>query len=334
MAGAGSTAERAGVESLRPINQRLSLLAECCVEAAAAWSAPPAPKGRRPDWAIFALGKLGSRELTVHSDLDLVVVYDGDPRDSATFMARQDLVAAIQRMLEEPTADGVAYRVDTRLRPEGKKGALAMPVVAFERYLGERAEIWERMAWTRGRWIAGSRAVGEHVDAAVRQFVYGEWDERIPTVMADIRRRMERELVQSGARHLEYKIGCGGLADIDFVLQMIQIRAGAADAELRVSGTREALGRLRGTPWLVDGELDDLERAYAFLRRLELYARMDVDANVGALATAPEQLRVVGKRMGLPDPAGESLLEEFGRVTARVRGIYETVLARLGAAAE
>ncbi|HVR31065.1 MAG TPA: DUF294 nucleotidyltransferase-like domain-containing protein [Thermoanaerobaculia bacterium] len=312
------------------LHRRLSLLAECCVASAAAWSAPPASSGE-PDWAIFALGKLGSRELTVHSDLDLVVVYDGDPSDSATFMARQDFVAAFERCLEEPTADGVAYQVDTRLRPEGKKGALAMPLLAFERYLGERAEIWERLAWTRGRLVAGSRSLAARVEAAVSGFVYGPWDQRIPAVMADIRRRMERELTQPGGRHLELKVGRGGLADVDFALQMIQIREGHHREEIRVADTHELLDRLAGTPSIEDAELRDLRGAYSFLRRLELFARTDVDANVSALPDEAERLDPVGKRMGLPHPAAASLKEAYGEHTGRVREIYEAVLARLAA---
>jgi glutamate-ammonia-ligase adenylyltransferase len=338
------------------LHDRLSLLAECSVEAAAGW-AWSGSSSAEPDWVILALGKLGGRELTVHSDLDLVVVYDGDPGDSTTFMARQELVAAFERLLEEPTADGVAYAVDTRLRPEGKKGALAMPFVAFERYLRERAEIWERLAWTRGRSIAGSPALAARVEAALRDFVYGPWDGRIAGVMADIRRRMERELTQAGGRHLEFKVGRGGLADLDFALQMIQIREGATREELRVTGTRDLLARL-GAPsspaakpargkargagrksapaaarrrFLETAELAELAEAHVFLRRLELFSRMDLDSNLSAQPTSPDRLEAVAKRMGFAAPAGEGLVATYERITARVREVYESVLARLDA---
>jgi glutamate-ammonia-ligase adenylyltransferase len=150
--------------ALSALQERLSLLAECAVASAAEWTAPaPAVKKRKKsaqrDWVILGLGKLGGRELTIQSDLDLVIVYEGDPEDSATFMAKQSMATAFELLLEEPTADGIAYHVDTRLRPEGKKGALALPLVAFERYLRERAEIWERLAWTRCRSIAGSASL-------------------------------------------------------------------------------------------------------------------------------------------------------------------------------
>ena len=204
-----------------------------------------------------------------------------------------------------------------------------MPLVAFERYLRERAEIWERLAWTRFRAIAGSPTLAKKVEEAVQAFVYGPWEPRIPAVMSDIRRRMERELAQPGGAHLELKIGRGGLADVDFAVQMIQIREGATRAEVRVPGTREALARLAGTSWLEPQELRDLEAGYGFLRRLELFARLDVDAGVSAIPADPERLEVLGRRLELPAPAGESLSDSFARTTERVRAIYDAVLARL-----
>jgi glutamate-ammonia-ligase adenylyltransferase len=370
-----------GETRLAELQERLTLLAECSVAAAAQWADPAsgarAPIGssesapvagaepsNRPksakttkkspsagespkrvrgakaapatvtpaidgDWVILALGKLGGRELTVHSDLDLVMVYRGDPADSTRFMAMQEMATSFERMLEEPTAAGIAYHVDTRLRPEGKKGALAMPLVAFERYLRERAEIWERLAWTRYRSIAGSTELAARVEEAICAFVYGPWDERIPTVMGDIRRRMERELAQPGGPHLEFKIGRGGLSDVDFAVEMIQMREGAVRPELRVPGTRRALALLGKAKWIEPGELDDLTRGYHFLRRLELFARLDVDAGLSAVPADAERLAVLGRRLGLEAPAGDRLAETFASVTERVREIYEAVLARL-----
>jgi glutamate-ammonia-ligase adenylyltransferase len=335
--------ETGGIDPLRRLQERLTLLAECAVAAAAAWTAPAAAGSRAAgaktkrgarakssaDWVVLALGKLGGRELTVHSDLDLVLVYEGDPADSATFMAMQEMATSFERMLEEPTADGIAYHVDTRLRPEGKKGALSMPRVQFERYLLERAEIWERLAWTRYRTIAGSKKLAARVEKAVCAFVYGAWEKRIPKIMNDIRRRMEKELASPGGSHLEMKIGRGGLADIDFLVEMIQMKEGAQRLELRVPGTRATLDRLGSTPWIEHEELTDLESAHRFLRRLELYARLDLDASASAVPADPERLEALGRRLGFDAPAGEKLAETFASTTDRVRAIYEAVLGRL-----
>ncbi|MBI4521726.1 MAG: bifunctional [glutamate--ammonia ligase]-adenylyl-L-tyrosine phosphorylase/[glutamate--ammonia-ligase] adenylyltransferase, partial [Gemmatimonadetes bacterium] len=313
--------------SLTRLEERLSLLADTCVAQAAAWSLPP--RLDAVEWAIVALGKLGGSELTVHSDLDLVVLYRGDSDDSDTFLALQRFVQDMERCLEEPTEEGVAYHIDTRLRPEGRKGALAMPVGMFHTYLASRAEIWERLAWTRSRVLAGADALAREVEASVRQFVYGPWDPAVPRYMTDLRGRMERELGDPSGRQLEFKIGRGGLADIDFLLQMIQIREGHARPAFQVPGTRRLLEQLPETAFLTGAEVDELRRAHGFLRSLETFARMEMNTNVSAVADDPARLEVLGRRLGLEDPAADALVETFRHQTDRVRTIYENVIRRL-----
>ncbi len=313
--------------SLTDLQQRLSLLADICVEHAAHWSTPP--DHSRAEWAIVALGKLGGRELTVHSDLDLVVIYRGDPSDGRTFLGLQRFVEELERCLEEPTDEGVAYHIDTRLRPEGKKGALAMPLDNFLRYLDSRAEIWERLAWTRCRILAGSEKLGREVETAVQKFVYGPWDPRVPKYMRDIRRRMERELGGRSGRQLEFKIGRGGLADIDFMLQMVQIHEGRSRPDFRLAGTRQLLEQLPDSPFLSAAEAGQLRRAYGFLRSVETFARIDADTNLSAVPADPDILDALGRRLQLGEPPGESLRKTYEGETDIVRAIYESVISRL-----
>jgi glutamate-ammonia-ligase adenylyltransferase len=313
--------------SLTLLQQRLSLLADTCVAQAAAWSVPEGLGDQ--EWAVVALGKLGGAELTVHSDLDLVVVYRGDPADAERFGAWQRFVQDMMRCFEEPTEDGIVYRVDTRLRPEGRTGALAMPIATFRQYLDTRADIWERLAWTRGRVVTGADALAGELADAVRAFVYGPWDPRIPQYMTDVRGRMVRELGDPSGRQLEFKIGRGGLADIDFLLQMIQIREGHAQPAFRIPGTRGLLERLPETKFLTGAEADELRRAHGFLRSLETFARMEMDTNVSAVPIDGERLVVLGRRLGFPEPAGDVLRETYQRETERVRSVYEMVIARL-----
>lgn len=320
-------AESVSDGSLTRLQERLSLLADTCVAQAAAWSLPP--RLDAVDWVIVALGKLGGSELSVHSDLDLVVLYRGDSSDSDTFVAFQRFVRDMERCLEEPTEDGVAFHVDTRLRPEGRKGALAIPVGMFQQYLASRAEIWERLAWTRSRVLAGAAPLAREVEDSVRGFVYGPWDAAIPAYMTDIRGRMERELGDPSGGQLDFKIGRGGLADIDFLLQMIQIREGHTRPAFRVPGTRRLLERLPETGFLTGPEVDELRRAHGFLRSLETFARMETDTNTSAVAADPARFEVLGRRLGLADPAADALVETFGRETELVRGIYRNVVGRL-----
>ena len=298
---------------------------------AVARNLPPTPDTANVDggWTVFALGKLGSRELTVHSDLDLVFVYEGDPADAPRFERHQKFVRTVQDLLSKTTAAGSAYKIDTRLRPEGRMGALAIPLVAFERYLRERAEIWERMAWTRSRAVGGDAALAERVQRAVDDFVYGPWSDDIPAFARHVRARIERELAkEAGGARLDLKRGRGGLVDIDFLLQVLQIREGRTREEFRVAGTRRLLAALPDTDVLTPDDGDALRDAYGFLRNLETVLRIDTDTDGGAIATDPAALEPLARRLAAP-LSGAELLERYRATTSRVRAIYEAGMDRL-----
>ena len=322
------------VRRLDLLTDKLSLVADCALHAAAravARDLPPTPGAADPagGWTVFALGKLGSRELTVHSDLDLVFVYDGDPADARRFERHQKFVRTVQDLLSKTTAAGSAYKIDTRLRPEGRMGALAIPLVAFERYLRERAEIWERMAWTRCRAVCGDVALAERVQRAVDEFVYGPWSDEIPAFARHVRKRIERELArEAGGGRLDLKRGHGGLVDIDFLLQVLQIREGREREEFRVAGARRLLAALPDTSFLATGDGDALRDAYGFLRNLETVLRIDSDTDGGAIATDPATLEPLARRLAAP-LSGTELLERYRATTAQVRAIYEAGMNRL-----
>ena len=319
---------------LAPLNDKLSLVADCAVAAAAravARDQPPAPHAAEPDagWAVLALGKLGSRELTVHSDLDLVFVYAGETTDAARFQSHQKFVRAIHDLLSKKTAAGSAYEIDARLRPEGKMGALAIPFPAFQRYLGERAETWERMAWTRCRHVGGDATLAAQVRETVDAFVYGPWASDIPAYARHVRSRIERELAgEAAGDRLDLKRGRGGLADIDFLLQVLQIREGSARPDFRVAGTRWLLDALPETDFLPPSEADTLREAYWFLRELETVLRIHTDTGGGAIPTDPAALEPLARRLREPT-SGAELLARYRDVTMQVRAIYEKGMDRL-----
>ena len=319
---------------LAPLNDKLSLVADHAIQAAARTVAqhhPPSPDGGDPDagWTVFALGKLGSRELTVHSDLDLVFIYSGDTTDAARFQRHQKFVRAIYELLSKTTAAGSAYEIDTRLRPEGKMGALAIPFPAFQRYLRDRAETWERMAWTRYRHVGGDPALAAQVRETVDGFVYGPWAADIPPYARHVRSRIERELAREAAGdHLNLKRGRGGLADIDFLLQVLQIREGPTRNGFRVAGTRWLLETLPETDFLRPVEADTLRDAYWFLRELETVLRIHTDTGGGAISTDPVELEPLARRLREP-MSGAELLARYRDVTGKVRAIYEAGMDRL-----
>ena len=316
---------------LDQLNEKLSLVADCALQAAArvvAHHRPPgpAPAGPETGWAVFALGKLGSRELTVHSDLDIVFLYDGD---GSWFEPQQKFVRAIHDLLSKRTGAGVAYEIDTRLRPEGRMGALAISLVAFERYLRERAEIWERMAWTRCRFAGGDPAVAGRVNDVVTRFVYAPWTPAVVAYARRIRTRIERELANEAAGdQLDLKRGRGGLADIDFLLQVLQLREGPDRPEFRVAGARRLLAAFPDTDFLRPGEVDALRGAYGFLRDLETVLRIATDGGGGVISTDPDTVESFAHRLREPT-SGSGLLARYREVTTQVREIYETGMDRL-----
>ena len=314
---------------LDPLNEKLSLVADCALQAAArvvAHHRPPGPAGPETGWAVFALGKLGSRELTVHSDLDLVFLYDGD---GSWFEPQQKFVRAVHDMLSKRTAAGAAYEIDTRLRPEGRMGALSLSLTAFERYLRERAEIWERMAWTRCRFAGGDPALGARVQDVVARFVYAPWSPDVAAYARRIRTRIERELAnEAGGDELDLKRGRGGLADIDFLLQVLQLREGPAREEFRVPGARRLLAAFPETGLLPREEAAALGDAYRFLRDLETVLRITTDAGGGVISTDPDAVEPFACRLREP-VSGRELLDRYRDVTVRVREIYETGMDRL-----
>ena len=316
--------------SLETLTHKLSQVADAAIESA---TRRAAHESARPDperWVVVALGKLGGRELTVHSDLDLVFLYAGDPGDAPRFHRQQKFVRAVHDFLAKPTAEGSAYQLDTRLRPEGTKGALAVPVVAFRRYLDERAEIWERMAWTRSRFITGDTELATDVEAAVADFVYGPWQAEIPGYARRIRSRMERELAKETAGgRLDLKLGHGGLADIDFLVQVLQLREGPTRAEFRVAGTRQLLTSLPDTRFLDRVEVDQLRVSYEFLRELETMLRIDADSSIGWISTNAAELEPLARRLRHEPLTGEALLGRYREVTTGVRSVYEDVMKRL-----
>ena len=321
--------------SLSTLNQKLSMIADAALgfTTTRAWLSRKAPDGSgdsQERWIVLALGKLGGRELTVHSDLDLVFLYEGDPGDSSAYERQQAFVRTVYEVLEKRTSEGIAYDIDTRLRPEGRKGALAIPTAAFARYLDSRAEIWERMAWTRCRFVAGSKDLGDDVTERVCNFVYGPWDGEMPRYARQVRNRLEREIAKEATgNRLHLKVGKGGLADIDFLLQLVQIREGTSRSEFRLAGTRQLLSALPDNRYVTQPQADRLREAHDFLRTLETVLRIESDSSRGWMPNDPTELESVAVRVGMVPATGEALLQRYREVTTEVRAIFDEGMKKL-----
>ncbi|HWP34711.1 MAG TPA: bifunctional [glutamate--ammonia ligase]-adenylyl-L-tyrosine phosphorylase/[glutamate--ammonia-ligase] adenylyltransferase, partial [Thermodesulfobacteriota bacterium] len=328
-------ADIAGVLDEEAVSRQLTALAETCLRAALDIAAAAlAPRVGRPTtpYVVLGLGKLGGREMNYASDLDLLLVYgepgETEPPPGGRRLTHQEYYARfVQRtvsVLATPTAEGVAFNVDMRLRPSGNQGPLVTSAAAFERYHAESAALWERQALIRARVVAGDPGLGERLAAAATRFVY----ERPlpPDAAAEIHRlrgRMERELARESAGRYNIKLGRGGLADVEFLVQYLQLVAGRADPGVRTPNTREAIERLAAHGVLPADAAARLVEAYRFLRRLENRIRIVHDRSIDELAETGPELARLARRLGQDRAA---LVEAYRHHTEAVRALYERYL--------
>lgn len=205
-------------------------------ETARRFGPPPGRAG------VFAMGKLGGQEMTAGSDLDLIIIYDAD--DDETGAAQSWFTRFTQRLiaaLSAPTAEGMLYEVDMRLRPSGRAGPVAVSLTSFEHYQNEDAWTWEHMALTRLRFVAGDSALGETALRIAGQAIIrraGRSD--ITSDIIDMHQRLNKEKPGNGL--WDMKLGPGAMMDIEFILQHAQLQAG--DAQLITANSIEALAAL------------------------------------------------------------------------------------------
>jgi glutamate-ammonia-ligase adenylyltransferase len=319
------------------VSHELTTLAEVCLRAAARLAAQEvcARYGweRLPgEMVILGLGKLGSGELNYNSDLDLIFVYDAPP----TLVAAQEQFSKFaQRLitvLQITTREGIVYRIDTRLRPSGRSGPLVSSLDGFRRYHESSAQVWERQALIKARPVAGDAALAEAVAAIVAAFVY-----RAPLTTDEareirrLRQRMERELARESHERINIKTGRGGLVDVEFLTQMLQLSYGVQEPRVRVRNTIAALQALHDVGVLPAADHALLTDGYRFLRRVENALRLAHDRPVEDLDRGRMDLTTVAKRMGFAgsgNAAGEALWREYEVRRETIRACYERWFAR------
>ena len=298
--------------------------------------------GRPATFTVIGLGKLGGWELDFGSDLDVMFVFSkegvtdgrGSSGESVANSAFYSRVAErIINVLSSSTKSGYAYKVDARLRPEGTKSPLVHDLAALKAYYQERGQLWERQAMIRARAVAGDEALGCAVTELLEDFAYGSpiGPQDISAIDA-MRRRLERERAREGPGRRNFKLGRGGLADIEFACQILQLSYGAERPDVRCQNTFEAIGRLAIAGVLEKAEGEALADAYGFLRRVENQLRVERDRSVDVLPIEEEKIAALSRRMGFQGDTqaalAEAFLENYERQTSLVRALYETILTR------
>jgi len=274
-----------------------SVLAETCIEAAllgaerkvaARHGAIRDAHGTPQRMVVFGLGKLGGGELNFSSDIDLVLAFaesgvsDGErPLDADAYYAR--IGQAFVALLAERNADGYVYRVDLRLRPFGNSGRPVLSFSAMEQYYQREGRDWERYAWTKARAVGGDRSAGAHLLDTLRPFVFRRYlDYTAFAGLREMKALIDAEVARKDLAD-DLKLGPGGIREIEFIVQLVQLIRGGREPALRARGLLPALAACEQLGFIPSGRATKLRAAYRFLRRLENRVQMFADQQTHAI---------------------------------------------------
>jgi glutamate-ammonia-ligase adenylyltransferase len=315
-------------ETLRDVSD----LAEGCIRAASGaahrhlastFGVPRTATGEVPELVVLGMGKLGGRELNFSSDVDLVFLFDGagetdgprsiDNQDYFTRLGRE-----LIRLLDARTEDGFVFRVDMRLRPFGDSGPLVVSLASLEDYLHQHGRDWERYAWIKARAIVGGRAYERANQEFVRPFVYRRYlDFGVFESLREMKTLIVRE-VERRDREEDLKLGMGGIREIEFIAQAMQLVRGGSDHRLQCAGLLEVMPMLKGTKSLSDEAVSELTDAYLVLRKAENAVQMIRDEQVHSIPSEPADRARLCVNLGEPDwPAAIARIDSARRSVTR-----------------
>jgi glutamate-ammonia-ligase adenylyltransferase len=299
---------------------------------------PATPGYPRARFVVMGMGKLGGEELNFSSDVDLCYFYSSDAGhvgdgDVTLHHYYSELSRRITSALEEPTGEGMVFRVDLRLRPESRNGPLCNSLAAAERYYETFGRTWERQAWLRARPCAGDLALGWDLLAVLEPFVYPR--NAGPGMLDDVRalRAQFRDPADAGGAlgadgGFDVKLGSGGIRDVELVVQTLQLLNGGRRRDLRERHTPRALPRLVVAGLLTDREARTLADAYRFWRELEHRVMLEAGAQRHRLPADDAEREAMAVGLGFPD------LATFDRVVARERHAVEEIAATFAEGAQ
>lgn len=341
------------------VSEQLTDLADVCLEEAASMARDElAPRyglpfcrgdgtaGREAAFAVVALGRFGGRELGYHSPLDMIFIFDQDggtaphpdldskrfrPQTNQSYFSR--LAQRIISILSLRTGLGQVFQIDSRQRPSGHQGPLVSSLSSFARYHRESPKNWERQALTKSRVVFGPEPLRRGIDEVIRGFVYesplaGDFTAEL----IRLREKAEQESSAETGVPLDVKSGHGGLLDVIYLSQYLQIRHGKNRPSLHQTNTGRLLKALRQEKLLAEEDYAGLTAAYQFLLRLENRLRLLHDRSIDTLANDSGYLRRLALRMGYPEDANEapaeSLMRDYTRATRTIREVFQRSLGK------
>lgn len=263
-------------------------------------------RAKAAKFCIVSLGKLGSNELNYSSDIDLLFLYSTEGTTSGngsrgSVTNREyftKLAELITKIVGQQTGEGAAYRVDLRLRPHGRVGALAVSLNEAVKYYSTSAQAWERQTLIRARASAGDVEIFREFYAEVESKVYSI-DETIENALRNVKLSKEKiNLEHQTDKGFNVKLGTGGIREIEFIAQALQLAYGGRDRWLRASHTLKSLSRLTDRKLINDIDLTELSNAYEFLRRLEHHLQMEHGLQTHIVPQETEKSELVARKMG------------------------------------
>lgn len=326
-----------GVAGVQETLADLSAVADAAICAAIAWARvelesrygrPQTASGAPAAIVVLGMGKLGGRELNFSSDVDLVFGFtEHGETDGTRPTSNEEFFRALARrvigLLSKKTSDGFVYRVDTRLRPFGDSGPLAVSLPALETYLSQHGRDWERYAYVKARVINDWDGAGEFYDQVLRPFVYRRYlDYGVFSSLRDMKAMIEAEVRRKEFRD-NIKLGRGGIREIEFIVQTLQLVRGGTIPELRERGLLRALGRLVRPGCLSADAAATLREAYEFLRLFENRLQAINDRQTHDVPADPTSRSRLALAMGTSgwEPLAEKLALRRDAVAEQFRNI-------------
>ncbi|MGH8804098.1 MAG: bifunctional [glutamate--ammonia ligase]-adenylyl-L-tyrosine phosphorylase/[glutamate--ammonia-ligase] adenylyltransferase [Polaromonas sp.] len=311
--------------ALHVVTRAMTELAELALDLAmrssgevldALYGAPQNPEGARARMWVVGMGKLGARELNVSSDIDLIYVYDHDGGTAGRPDGRGQIsnheyfahqVKAVFSLIGDATEHGFVFRVDLALRPNGNSGPAAISLSALEEYFQAQGREWERFAWLKSRVVAPLECISSGSAQALRgsvlPFVFRRYlDYNVFDALRILHRQIREHAAKRCAGHPErandVKMSRGGIREIEFTVQLLQVVRGGQFPELRTRPTVDALQRLARAGLMPQATADALARAYDFLRRVEHRIQYLDDQQTHVLPTRDDDLGWIAETLG------------------------------------
>ncbi len=332
-------------QPLESVTEQISFLADAILESAVRvifrkqrdrYGTPRGPKGVPAEFVVLGLGKLGGLELNYSSDIDLICMYEHDGRtDGEQSLSNEDFYCAVVRdlieMLTGSAELGPLYRVDLRLRPGGSRSPLVMRAAAAKQYYDLSGRTWERQAFVKARPVAGSSELGQRFLRQLTPWIYQRY-----LSLADIaeikalKRRIEDLTKSKGEESSDVKTGRGGIRDIEFVIQFLQLLNGGDLPSVRTGNTLTAITQLSAEGCLSDQEKTILSENYRFLRKTEHRLQIMFDIQTHQLPRGDEERRKLAIRLGyssgLKENPQQYFEEDYEKITIENRRVLDHLL--------